>query len=138
MRSVKYFTSINLHSGYWQCYTANEDILKTTFLISYSLYKCVLMLIELTNISAIIMQTMNDSFSNILDSNMAVFLDGILVYSRMVKEHFTLLEKLLACLHQYTFYSKLKKCSFFTTVQCCLVFISHPKVRILVIQRYGA
>ena len=112
MGSAKYFTSIDLCSGYWQCYIADEDILNTTFLTRYSLCKWVIMLMGFTNASATFIQTMNNLFSNILDSGMAVFLDGILMYLHMVKEHFTLLEKILACLRQYTFYCKLKKCSF--------------------------
>ena len=48
-----------------------------------------------------------------LDSSVAVFLENILMYSRMVEEHFTLLEQVLVHLNHYTFYCKLKKCSFF-------------------------
>ena len=58
------------------------------------------------------MQAMNNLFSDMLDSGVAVFLDDILMYSGMVDKHFTLLEQVLVCLHQYMFYCKLKKCSF--------------------------
>ena len=112
MGSAKYFTSIDLHSGYWQCHIADEDIPKTTFLMRYSLYEWVIMPMGLTNAPATFMQTMNNLFSDMLDSGVAVFLDNILVYSGTVDEHFMLLEQVLARLHQYTFYCKLKKCSF--------------------------
>ena len=49
----------------------------------------------LTNSPVTFMQTMNNLFSDMLDSGVAVFLDDILMYSHMVKEHFMLLEKLL-------------------------------------------
>ena len=65
------------------------------------------------NTPATFMWTMNNLFSNMLDYGMAVFLDEILVYSHIVDEHFILLEKVLACLRQYIFYCKLKKCSFY-------------------------
>ena len=45
----------------------------------------------LMNAPTIFMQTMNNLFSDMLDSSMVVFLDDILVYSCMVKEYFTLL-----------------------------------------------
>ena len=75
------------------------------------LYKWVIMPIGLMNAPATFMQTMNNLFSDILDSGIAVFLDDILMYSRMVDEHMliyhtrvheyiTLLEKVLACLCQ--------------------------------------
>ena len=74
MGSAKYFTSIDLHSGYWQCHIADEDIPKTTFLMRYSLYEWVVMPMGLTNAPATFMHTMNNLFSDMLDSGMAVFL----------------------------------------------------------------
>ena len=92
MGSVKYFTSIDLHSGYWQCCIADKDIPKTTFLMRYGLYKWVVMPMGLTNAPATFMQTMNNLFSDMLDFGVAVFLDDILMYSDTVDKHFTLLE----------------------------------------------
>ena len=62
-----------------------------------------------------------------LDSSIAVFLDDILVYSYMVNEHFTLLEQVLVHLHQYTFYCKLKKCSFLCNSTTFLGFNVMPE-----------
>ena len=95
MGSAKYFTSINLYSGYWQCHIADEDIPKTTFLMRYGLYKWVIMPMGLMNAPATFMHvTMNNLFSDILDSGMAVFLDNILMYSAcMVKEHIHITKK---------------------------------------------
>ena len=55
--------------------------------------------------------TMNNLFSDILDSGMAVFLDDILVYYHTVKEYFSLFEEVVVCLCPNIFYCKLKKCS---------------------------
>ena len=139
MGSAKYFTSIDLRSGYWQCCIADEDIPKTTFLMRYGLYKWVVMPMRLTNAPATFMQTMNNLFLDMLDSGVAVFLDDILVYLGMVDKHFTLLEKVLVCLHQYMFYCKLNKCSFLRNSTTFLGFdvtpegmrISDSKVRSL-------
>ena len=84
MGSAKYFTSIDLRSEYWQCHIADEDILKTAFLTWYGLYKWVVMPIGLMNKPATFMQTMNNLFSDMFYSSLAVFLDNILVYSCMV------------------------------------------------------
>ena len=91
MGSVKYFTSIDLCSGYWQCCIANKDIPKTAFLMQYSFYEWVIMPMGLTNAHATHMCTMNNLFSDRLDSGMAAFLDDIRMYLHMVNEHFTLL-----------------------------------------------
>ena len=85
---------------------------------------------------AMFMQTMKNLFSNMLNSGVVVFLDDILMYSHMVDEHFTLLEKVLVHLHQYTFYYELKKCSFLWNSTMFLGFnvmlegmhISDPKI----------
>ena len=84
MGSVKYFISIDLHSGYWQCHIADKDIPKITFLTRYGLYKWVIVPMGLTNTPATFIQTMNNLFSNMLDSSVAVFLDDLLVYSHMI------------------------------------------------------
>ena len=127
MGSAKYFTSINLYSGYWQCRITDEDIPKTTFLMRYGLYEWVVMPMGLTNTPATFMQTMNNLFSDMLDSSMAVFLDNILMYSGMVDEHFTLLEQVLVRLRQYFFYCKLKKCIFLCNSATFLGFDVTPE-----------
>ena len=84
MGNAKYFISINLCNRHWQCFIADEDIPKTTFFMRYGLFEWLVMPMGLTNASTTIMQTMNNLFSNVLDSGVAVFLEDILVYSRMV------------------------------------------------------
>ena len=81
MGSAKYFTSIDLHSGYWQCHIADEDILKTAFLTRCGLYEWVVMPMGLLNAPAMFIQTMNNLLSDMLDFGVAVFLDDILLYS---------------------------------------------------------
>ena len=112
MESVKYFTSIDPCSRYWQCHIAGEDILKTTFLQSHDLYKWVAMSMALMNAPIKFMSTINNLFSDMLDSGIMVFLDNILVYSCMVKEHFTLIDMVLVCLYQVYILLQANKCSF--------------------------
>ena len=93
----------------------------------YGLYEWVIMPMGLTNAPATFMRTMNNLFSDMLDSGVAVFLDNILMYSGMVDEHFTLLEQVLVRLLQYTFYCKLKKCSFLRNSTMFLGFDVTPE-----------
>ena len=79
----------------------------------------------LTNAPATFMHTMNNLFSDMLDSGMAVFLDDILMYSCMVDKHFTLLEQVLACLHVSIHYTvSLRSVAFYATVQHSLASMS--------------
>ena len=127
MGSAKYFISINLRNGYWQCHIANEDFLKATFLMRCGLYKQVVMPMGLTNAPATFIRTMNNLFHDMINSGVAVFLDEILMYLHMVSEHFTFLGKILVCLQQYTFYCRLKKFSFLHNSTTLLSFDITPE-----------
>ena len=61
------------------------------------------MLMGLTNTPAMLMQSIDNLFSGVLDFVMVVFPNYILVYSHMVKEHFTLLKKVLVHICKYIF-----------------------------------
>ena len=80
-----------------------------------------------TNAPTTFMKTINNLFFDVLDSTIAVFLDGIIKYSHMVKKHFTLQEKVLAHLDQYTFYCKLKKYSLLCNNTILLSFNITPE-----------
>ena len=82
------------------------------FLTWYGLHKWVVMLISPAKAPATFMQTINNLFIDMLNKRVVVFLDDILIYSTMVKEHFKLLEKVFTHLCKHEFYCKLKKCSF--------------------------
>ena len=109
--SGKFFTSLDLSRGYWQCHKAKEDIPKTAFLTQYRLCKWVVILMGLTNAPAMFMQTMNNLFMDLLDKAVVVFLDDILIYSTTIEEHFELLEKVFTCLCKHALYCNQKKCS---------------------------
>ena len=81
----------------------------------------------LTNTPAMFMHTMKNLFSDMLDYGMVVFLDDILIYSHIVKEHFMVVKKVLAYLCQYMIYCKLKKCSFLRNSTMFLDFDIIPK-----------
>ena len=58
------------------------------FLSQYRVYKWVVILMSLKNASAILMQTMNNLFVDMLDKRIVVFLYYILINSNTVEEHF--------------------------------------------------
>ena len=59
------------------------------------------------------MNLMNNVFREYLDKFVQVFLDDILIYSRMQEEHEENLRLVLQCLREQKLYAKLSKCSFF-------------------------
>jgi hypothetical protein len=63
------------------------DIPKTAFILRYGLYEFTVMSFGLTNALANYMYMMNKVFMEYLDKFVMVFIDDILVYSRIEEEH---------------------------------------------------
>ena len=89
-----------------------EDIPKTTFRTRYGHYKFLVMSFGLTNAPTVFMDTMNRVFHDYLDQFTIIFIDNILVYSKMPKEHNEHLRKALERPRREKLYAKLEKCEF--------------------------
>jgi hypothetical protein len=88
-------TIIDLRLGYHQVRVKEEDIPKTTFRTHYGHYEFLVMSFELTNAPAVFMDTVNKVFHDYLDQFTVVFIDDILIYSRILEEHEEYLQKAL-------------------------------------------
>ena len=64
------------------------------------------------NAPAVFMDSMNCVFKPFLDVFVIVFIDDILVYSRIVEEHKVHLRMVLQRLREEKLYAKLSKCEF--------------------------
>jgi hypothetical protein len=81
------FSKIDLRSGYHQIKICAEDIPKTTFTTRYGLFIYLVMSFGLMNAPAHFMYLMNSVFMPELDKFAMVFIDNILIYSRIMEEH---------------------------------------------------
>ena len=70
------------------------------------------MSLELTNSPINFMDLMNRVFKPFFDVFVIVFIDVILVYSRLEEDHSNHLRKVLQILHDRKLYAKLSKCEF--------------------------
>ncbi|GBG62649.1 hypothetical protein CBR_g31668 [Chara braunii] len=108
----RFFTKIDLRSGYHQICVAAEDQPKTAFRSRFGHYEFTVMPFGLTNAPATFQTAMNDIFRDILEEYVLVYLDDILVYRRTLEYHIRHLRDVLQRLHKHGFYAKLSKCRF--------------------------
>ena len=108
----KYFTAMDLTSGYWQVDMKDEDAAKTAFLTPDGLYEFTAMPFGLCNAPATFQRLMDQVLGNMRYEFALVYLDDVMVHSKTFEEHVEHLDAVLECLTQATLACKLKKCSF--------------------------
>lgn len=109
LQGAKYFSKIDLRSGYHQVRIADKDIDKTTFNTRYGSYSFKVLSFGLCNAPATFMNLMNSIMHEYLDKFVIVFLDDILIYSKTLEEHEKHLEQVLMKLREQKLYGKLSK-----------------------------
>jgi hypothetical protein len=112
LQGAKYFSKIDLRSGYHQLRIKEADIQKTTLFTRYGQYEFTVMPFGLTNTPAFFMNLMNKVFMEELDKFIVVFIDDILIYSKSRKDHEHHLWIVLGRLRAHQLYAKLSKCKF--------------------------
>jgi len=122
LQGARYFSKIDLRSGYHQLRVRKEDIPKTAFRTRYGHYEFLVMSFGLTNAPAAFMDMMNRVFSSYLDRFVVVFIDDILVYSKTKEEHEQHLRLVLQTLREHQLYAKFSKCEFWLDR---VVFLGH-------------
>nr|GEY76376.1 hypothetical protein [Tanacetum cinerariifolium] len=112
LQGAKFFSKIDLRSGYHQLRVKEQDVSKTAFRTRYGHYEFLVMPFGLTNAPAIFMDLMNRVFHEYLDKFVIALIDDILVYSKTREELEDHLRIVLEILRQKKLYAKFSKCDF--------------------------
>jgi transposase InsO family protein len=111
-RGAKYFTKLDLISGYHQQRIYEPHTHKTAFRCRYGHFEFNVVPFGLTNAPASFSNMMLKVLDPVLDKWVVVYLDDILIYSKTKAEHLRHIRSVLSLLRQHGLYVKLSKCSF--------------------------
>jgi transposase InsO family protein/ribosomal protein L21E len=122
LAGAKWFSKLDLSSGYHQIRMSAGDEHKTAFRTHQGLYEFLVMPFGLTGAPATFQGVMNILFDKLLRHGVLVFMDDILVYTPSLEEHRVLLRAVLQILKDNQLFIKPSKCLF---AQSKLEYLGH-------------
>ena len=112
LNGAKYFSSMDLASGYWQIRMHPDSIEKTTFVSKYGSFFFNVMPFGLVGAPATFQSLMDRIFGDLQWKNICVYFDDIFMFSNSFEEHLKLLREVFTRLRKYELQAKLAKCQF--------------------------
>ena len=110
LQGKKWYSCIDLQSGYYQIRITPEDSYKTAFRTCLGHFQFKVLAMGLANAPSTFQSVMNKMFQEHLGKFVFVYLDDICVASETLEEHLQHLETVFKILKENEFYVKLSKC----------------------------
>ena len=114
---AKYFTNLDLVSGYWQTPVYHQSQEKTAFITHQGLFEFTIMPFGLKNAQAAFQQLTQTVLKDLKPGDgpdfISVYLDDILIFSRTLEDHFSHLQKVVKQIKEANLKLKPSKCHFF-------------------------
>ena len=118
LNRAKYFTALDLCSGYYHIKLDEESIPKSAFTTVFGKFEFLRLPFGLSQGPDFFIHLIYDLFrldktsNKIQGSEYLAYLDHTLIYSKTEKEHLEMLNNAFKCLHKASLKIKLSKCSF--------------------------
>ena len=122
LQDAKWFTTLDLASGYWQIKVRKEDQEKTAFITKFGTFEFKVMPFGLCNAPATFQRTMDKVLEGIKEKFVLVYLDDVIIYSKTFTEHIQHLIEVLDRIRRANLRLKAEKCYFAATE---LQFLGH-------------
>lgn len=114
LAGAKYFSKLDLRSGYHQIRMVETDEEKTAFKTHHGHFQFRVMPFGLTNAPATFQCIMNSILAPYMRKLVLVFMDDILVYNKSLSDHVQHLEAVFTALQHNQLFAKRSKCLFAT------------------------
>ncbi|UYV64996.1 hypothetical protein LAZ67_3002688 [Cordylochernes scorpioides] len=112
LQGSKYFSAIDLKSGYWQVEVEEKDKEKTAFTTAHGLYEFNVMPFGLCNAPATFERNMENMLGNLRWQICLCYLDDVIIYSLDFSTHLKRIEAVLKCFREANLKLNNKKCQF--------------------------
>ncbi|XP_066445489.1 uncharacterized protein, partial [Eleutherodactylus coqui] len=119
---AKYFSTLDLASGYWQVPVAEKDKTKTAFILPMGLYEFNRMPFGLTNAPGTFQRLMEHCLGDLNFESVLIYLDDIVVFGTSFEDHLKKLRQVLGRLQDHGLKIKPKKCQL---LQQRIEFLGH-------------
>lgn len=112
LHGAKWFTTLDLKSGFHQIMVHEDDQYKTAFQTHHGHFEYKVMPYGLTGAPATFQFVMNHILAALLRKCVVVFIDDILIYSKTFEDHVKHVQLVFQLLHDHNLKVKLSKCTF--------------------------
>lgn len=114
----KWFSVLDLKSGYYQIEMEEADKHKTAFVCPQGFWEFNRMPQGITNAPSTFQRLMERCMGDLNRKKVLVFIDDLIVFSDTLEEHEQRLVQVLTCLKEYGLKLSPEKCTFFFRHQC--------------------
>ncbi|VDC03698.1 unnamed protein product [Peniophora sp. CBMAI 1063] len=113
LKGARYFTKLDVCRGYNNMRIKEGDERKAAFCTNMGLFELTVMFFGLTNLPATFQAIMNKLFRDLIHEGVVVvYLDNILIFTKMLEEHCCVTRKVSRILRENKLYLQPEKCEF--------------------------